>query len=86
MKRRKSFTQIGIDDRRFQYAITHGDPWGIVIYDENDQRYELKDLMSLGVPESETAGVWTGKHNDGAWGKRPVAWIIRNHIIKNNNK
>lgn len=82
MKKRKGFNFIGINQLKFQYAITHGKPWGLIVYDENEQRYEFRDLMSLGVPKEESNGVWRGKHGDAAWGKRPVAWIIKKYIIE----
>ena len=87
MKKRKDFTPIGIDSLRFQYVISHGEKLGLVVYDENDRRYEFQDIISLNVPQEEFIGVWKGKYRgkkyggDGGWGKRPVAWIIRNHIL-----
>jgi hypothetical protein len=82
IKERKGFSKIVVDDINFIYSVSMPKNGGVdlIVYDDEERKYEIRNIQDIGVPESEF-GAWKGKHGDGAWGKKPIAWIIKNKII-----
>jgi hypothetical protein len=75
MKTRKGFHPIVVEGHVYRYDISLGQSVAVV-YDDKDAKHILP--FKCGAEPSTS---WRGKHDEGGWGKREVARLIKEEGI-----
>lgn len=90
LKPRKGFKKIVVDGEEFLYSVSKPKNGGVdlILYDSSGSKSEIRNIHKLNIPKSEFISkdgspVWKGKHGDAAWGKKPIAWVIKNKLKVN---
>lgn len=90
LKPRKGFKKIVVDGEEFLYSVSQPKNGGVdlILYNPKGEKNEIRNIHKLNIPKSEFISkdgspVWKGKHDDAAWGKRPISWVIKNKLRVN---
>lgn len=90
LKPRKGFKKIVVDGEEFLYSVSKPKNGGVdlILYDSSGSKSEIRNIHKLNIPKSEFISkdgspVWKGKHGDASWGKKPIAWVIKNKLKVN---